>query len=44
LVYHEATQSLIFMDGFVYAPELSKRKYIQRLQVIMDSLEFLGTK
>ena len=44
LVYHEASQSLIFMDGFVYAPELSKRKYIQRLQVIMESLEILGTK
>lgn len=44
LVYHEPTQSVIFMDGFVYAPEQSKRKYIQRLKVIMDSLEFLGTK
>lgn len=43
LVYHEPTQSVVFMDGFVYAPEQSKRKYIQRLKVIMDSLEFLGT-
>lgn len=44
LVYHEPTQSLVLMDGFVYAPEQSKRKYIQRLKAIMDSLEFLGTK
>jgi hypothetical protein len=44
LVYHEASQSLIFMDGFVFAPEEPKRKYIQRLQVAMESLEFIGTK
>ncbi|NJN78486.1 MAG: DUF4837 family protein [Saprospiraceae bacterium] len=44
LVYHEASQSLIFMDGFVYAPEQAKRKYLQGLQVIMESLEFVGTK
>ena len=43
LVYHEPTQSLIFMDGFVYAPEQEKRKYIQRLKMIMDSVEFIGT-
>lgn len=44
LVYHEPSQSLIFMDGFVYAPEQTKRKYLQRLKCIMDSLQFLGTK
>ena len=44
LVYHEPTQSLVFMDGFIHAPEQNKRKYLQRLKVIMDSLEFLGKK
>jgi hypothetical protein len=43
LVYHEPTQSLIFMDGFVYAPEEAKRKYIQRLEVILETLDFIGT-
>lgn len=42
LIYHEATQSLLFIDGFVYAPEQEKRKYIQRLKMIMDSAQFLG--
>lgn len=42
LVYHEPSQSLVFMDGFVYAPEQSKRKYLQRLKCVMDSLQFLG--
>jgi hypothetical protein len=44
LVYHKPSQSLIFMDGFVFAPEEAKRKYIQRLEVILESLDFIGTK
>lgn len=43
LIYHKPTQSLLFMDGFVYAPEQSKRKYLQRLKMIMDSATFLGS-
>ena len=44
LIYHEPTQSLLFLDGFIYAPEeQNKRKYIQRLKMIMDSATFLGT-
>lgn len=44
LVYHEPTQSLVFVDGFVYAPEEPKRKYIQRLDAIFQTLNFLGEK
>jgi len=42
LVYHEPSQSLVFLDGFVYAPEEPKRKYLQRLDAIFQTLEFLG--
>jgi len=44
LVYHEPSQSLVFLDGFVYSPEEPKRKYIQRLEAIFQTLEFLGEK
>lgn len=44
LVYHEPSQSLVFLDGFVYAPDEPKRKYIQRLDAIFQTLEFLGEK
>ncbi len=44
LVYHEPSQSLVFVDGFVYAPDESKRKYIQRLDAVFQSLSFLGER
>lgn len=41
LVYNEAQQKVAFVDGFVYAPSKRKRKYLQRLEVILSSLRFL---
>jgi hypothetical protein len=44
LVYHEPSQSMVFLDGFVYAPDESKRRYIQRFDAIFQSLNFLAEK
>ena len=41
LVYNEAQQKVVFVDGFVYAPSKSKRKYLQRLELVLSSLRFL---
>jgi hypothetical protein len=41
LVYHEPSKSVVFLDGFAHAPDQDKRKYIQELDVILNSLSFL---
>ena len=39
MVYLEDIQKVVFMDGFLYAPEQDKRPMMQRFEVIFSSLK-----
>ena len=39
MVYLEDIQKVVFLDGFLYAPEQDKRPMMQRFEVIFSSLK-----
>lgn len=41
MIYDADANKVAFVDGFTYAPDRTKRKYIQRYQAIFESLRFL---
>jgi hypothetical protein len=41
LIHNPATQSLIFIDGFVHAPGVPKRDLMQQLEHVISSFEFV---
>ena len=43
LIHNEATQELILMEGFIYAPGKDKREYMQYLTHVLQTVSFPAT-